>query len=129
MAPEQPVRVAEIRDEWVKVEVLNNSACTAADNGPPEVIATGWLPLHDANGEPSISVFVARMLTIDGEAGARGGRIHRQVGMGLRGLDRRYALEARVCSIAGGSRSAIRAFLDAKQQPYHAGFGSGPRGR
>lgn len=54
VAPEQPVRVAEIRDEWVKVEVLNNSVCTAADNGPPEVIATGWLPLHDANGEPSI---------------------------------------------------------------------------
>jgi hypothetical protein len=52
--PSQPVRVAEIRDEWVKVELLNNSVCTAADNGPPEVIATGWLPLHDANGEPSI---------------------------------------------------------------------------
>jgi len=38
----------------VKVEVLNNSVCSAADNGPPEVIATGWLPLHDSNGEPSI---------------------------------------------------------------------------
>jgi hypothetical protein len=54
VVPAQPVRVAEVRDEWVKVEVLNNSVCTAADNGPPEVIATGWLPLHDANGEPSI---------------------------------------------------------------------------
>ncbi len=54
VAPEQPVRVAEVRDEWVKVEVLNNSVCTAADHGPPEVIATGWLPLHDADGEPSI---------------------------------------------------------------------------
>lgn len=54
VVPGQPVRVAEIRDEWVKVEVLNNSVCTAADNGPPEVIATGWLPLHDANGEPAI---------------------------------------------------------------------------
>jgi len=54
VAPEQPVRVAEVRDEWVKVEVLNNSVCTAADHGPPEVIATGWLPLHDANGEPSV---------------------------------------------------------------------------
>ena len=52
--PTQPVRVAEMRDEWVKVEVLNNSVCSAADNGPPEVIATGWLPLHDSNGEPSI---------------------------------------------------------------------------
>ena len=54
VAPAQPVRVAEMRDEWVKVEVLNTSVCSAADNGPPEVIATGWLPLHDANGEPSI---------------------------------------------------------------------------
>jgi len=54
VVPEQPVRVAEVRDEWVKVEVLNNSVCSAANNGPPEVIATGWLPLHDANGEPSI---------------------------------------------------------------------------
>jgi hypothetical protein len=54
VSPGQPVRVAEVRDEWVKVEVLNNSVCTAADNGPPEVIATGWLPLHDADGEPSI---------------------------------------------------------------------------
>ena len=54
VAPEQPVRVAEVRDEWVKVEVLNNSVCTAADHGPPEVIATGWLPLHDASGEPSV---------------------------------------------------------------------------
>ena len=54
VSPAQPVRVAEVRDEWVKVEVLNNSVCTAADNGPPEVIATGWLPLHDADGEPSI---------------------------------------------------------------------------
>jgi hypothetical protein len=54
VSPAQPVRVAEVRDEWVKVEVLNTSVCTAADNGPPEVIATGWLPLHDADGEPSI---------------------------------------------------------------------------
>jgi hypothetical protein len=54
VSPAQPVRVAEVRDEWVKVEVLNNSVCTAADNGPPEVIATGWLPLYDADGEPSI---------------------------------------------------------------------------
>lgn len=54
VAPEQPVRVAEIRDEWVKVEVLNNSVCSAADNGPPEVVATGWLPLHDGAGEPTV---------------------------------------------------------------------------
>jgi hypothetical protein len=54
VSPAQPVRVAEIRDEWVKVELLNNSVCSAADNGPPEVIATGWLPLHDTDGEPTI---------------------------------------------------------------------------
>ena len=54
VTPAQPVRVAEVRDEWVKVELLNNSVCTAADHGPPEVIATGWLPLHDSKGEPTI---------------------------------------------------------------------------
>ncbi len=58
VAPNQPVRVAEIRDtlgrQWVKVEVLSNSACTAGRDGPPEVIATGWLPLHDADGEPTV---------------------------------------------------------------------------
>ena len=52
--PSQSVRVLEIRGEWVQVEVLSNSACTAADDGPPEVVATGWLPLHDAKGEPTV---------------------------------------------------------------------------
>jgi hypothetical protein len=50
----QSVRVIESRDSWVRVEVLSNSACTAANDGPPEVIATGWLPLHDAEGEPTV---------------------------------------------------------------------------
>jgi hypothetical protein len=50
----QAVYVLEIRGEWVRVEVLSNSACTAANDGPPEVVATGWLPLHDAKGEPTV---------------------------------------------------------------------------
>jgi hypothetical protein len=54
VAPGQPVRVLETRDSWVQVEVLSNSACTAADDGPPEVVATGWLPLHDSEGKPTV---------------------------------------------------------------------------
>ena len=54
VVPSQPVRVLEIRGEWVRVEVLSNSVCTAANNGPPEVVATGWLPLHDRDGEPTV---------------------------------------------------------------------------
>ena len=54
VVPSQPVRVAEIRGEWVRVEVLSNSACTAANDGPPEVVATGWLPLHDRDGDPTV---------------------------------------------------------------------------
>ena len=54
VAPNHPVRVADIRDAWVQVEVLSNSACTAGKDGPPEVIATGWLPLHDTAGEPTV---------------------------------------------------------------------------
>lgn len=54
VAAGQPVRVVEIRDSWVQVEVLSNSACTAADDGPPEIIATGWLPLHDREGKPTV---------------------------------------------------------------------------
>jgi hypothetical protein len=50
----QSVRVIEFRDAWIRVEVLSNSACTAADHGPPEVVATGWLPLHDSEGEPTV---------------------------------------------------------------------------
>ena len=58
VVPNQPVRVTEIRETlgrpWVMVEVLSNSACTAFKDGPPEVIATGWLPLHDDGGEPTV---------------------------------------------------------------------------
>jgi hypothetical protein len=54
VAPQKPVRVLEIRGEWIRVEVLSNSACTAADDGPPEIVATGWLPLHGKDGEPTV---------------------------------------------------------------------------
>jgi len=58
VAPNQPVRVIEIRESlgksWVQIEVLSNSACTAGKDGPPEVVATGWLPLHDNDGEPTV---------------------------------------------------------------------------
>lgn len=58
VGPNQPVRVIEIRESlgraWVQLEVLSNSACTAGKDGPPEVIATGWLPLHDADGAPTV---------------------------------------------------------------------------
>ncbi|HYB97125.1 MAG TPA: hypothetical protein VEC39_19290 [Vicinamibacterales bacterium] len=54
----QPVRVVEIRERagqsWLQVEVLSNSACTAGAQGPPEVIATGWLPMHMESGEPTV---------------------------------------------------------------------------
>lgn len=54
VVPSQPVRVLEVRGSWIHVEVLSNSACTAADDGPPEVVATGWLPSHDRDGEPTV---------------------------------------------------------------------------
>ena len=54
----QPARVIEIRNvsghAWVHVEVMNHSICSAAENGPPEVVGTGWMPLHASNGEPTI---------------------------------------------------------------------------
>lgn len=52
--PNQAVRVVEIRDNWIHVEVLSNSACTAANDGPPRVVSDGWLPLHDQKGEPTV---------------------------------------------------------------------------
>lgn len=58
VGPSRPVRVIEIRDSggrpWVHVEVLSNSACTAANDGPPQVLSNGWLPLHDDKGEPTV---------------------------------------------------------------------------
>jgi hypothetical protein len=54
----QPARVIEIRNvfgqAWVQVEVMNHSICSAAENGPPDVVGTGWMPLHASNGEPTI---------------------------------------------------------------------------
>ena len=54
VTPQKPVRVLEIRGDWIRVELMSTSPCTAADNGPPEVVATGWLPLHNASGEPTV---------------------------------------------------------------------------
>ena len=54
VSPNQAVRVVEIRDNWIHVEVLSNSACTAANDGPPQVVSEGWLPLHDPKGEPTV---------------------------------------------------------------------------
>jgi hypothetical protein len=58
VTPSQPVHVVEIRDvrgqQWVQVEVMSNSPCTASNDGPPQVVANGWLPLHDTGGEPTI---------------------------------------------------------------------------
>ena len=54
----QPARVIEIRNVsgkfWVHVEVMNHSICSAAENGPPEAVGTGWMPLHAEDGEPTI---------------------------------------------------------------------------
>lgn len=58
VAGSQSVRVIEVRnmlgDMWVHVEVMSNSMCTAPANGPPEIVATGWLPMHAPNGDPTI---------------------------------------------------------------------------
>ena len=54
----QPARVIEIRNvfgqSWVHVELMNHSVCRAAALGPPDVVGTGWMPLHAADGEPTI---------------------------------------------------------------------------
>lgn len=53
-----PVQVTEVRNvfgqTWAQVEVFNHSICSAAENGPPNVIARGWMPVHAADGEPTI---------------------------------------------------------------------------
>jgi hypothetical protein len=58
LSPAQSVRVIEIRDargqQWVNVEVLSHSACKAGSEGPPEVVANGWLPLYAGNGDPTV---------------------------------------------------------------------------
>jgi hypothetical protein len=54
----QPARVIEIRNvsgrSWAHVEVMNHSICSAAENGPPDVVGTGWMPLHASDGEPTV---------------------------------------------------------------------------
>ena len=58
VSPMQPVQVLEIRDSegqtFVKVDVMSHSLCNAGANGPPEVVGTGWLPLHGPTGEPTV---------------------------------------------------------------------------
>lgn len=54
----QSARVIETRRlaerTWVHVEVFSHSMCEAADKGPPESLGEGWLPAHQASGEPTI---------------------------------------------------------------------------
>jgi hypothetical protein len=56
--PAQPARVIETRriaDRlWLHVEAFNHSLCDAAEKGPPESIARGWLAAHADNGEPTV---------------------------------------------------------------------------
>jgi hypothetical protein len=56
--PAQAARVIEIRPEgdqsWVQVEILSHTICDAGSKGPPQTVATGWLPLHGPSGEPTI---------------------------------------------------------------------------
>jgi hypothetical protein len=58
VAPGQAVRVIEMREargqQWVHVEVLSHSACNAANDGPPQTVAMGWLPMHDGDGAPTV---------------------------------------------------------------------------
>ena len=39
---------------WLHVEAYSHSLCTAAASGPPDTIGRGWLPAHDASGEPTV---------------------------------------------------------------------------
>jgi hypothetical protein len=52
----RPVRVRGFQDvnrrTWVQVDVLTSSACEEA--GTPQVLATGWLPLHAPSGAPTV---------------------------------------------------------------------------
>jgi hypothetical protein len=54
----RPVQVIEVRSVfgqmWAQVEVFDHSICSAAENGPPQVVARGWMLLHGSNGEPTI---------------------------------------------------------------------------
>lgn len=56
--PLQSVQVIELREvdgeSFVKIELMSHALCTAAVNGPPEVLATGWLPMHAPTGEPTL---------------------------------------------------------------------------
>lgn len=53
---DDPVRVLDSREIdgrlWLQVERLSDSFCETGEE--PDVVATGWLPAHDASGEPLI---------------------------------------------------------------------------
>lgn len=53
---DDPVRVLDSREIdgrlWLKVERLIDSFCETGEE--PDAVATGWLPAHDASGEPLI---------------------------------------------------------------------------
>jgi hypothetical protein len=50
----QPVRIIERSGDWLHVEVLSHPVCDAADYGPPDTVATGWMPSHLPSGEPTV---------------------------------------------------------------------------
>lgn len=58
VSPLQPVQVIEMRDTegqtFVQVDVMSHSLCDAGVKGPPEIVATGWLPLYGPTGEPTL---------------------------------------------------------------------------
>ena len=93
--PTQPVRVAEIRDEWVKVELLEQFRLQrrrqrAARSDRYRMAAASRFERRTLD-----LVFIARLLTERWRgADARGGWIHGQVGLGLRGTDRRARLRS-----------------------------------
>ena len=55
-SPQPTVRVREFRRVnnrlWLRVEVLSHSFCEGG--AMPKVTARGWLPAHDASGEPTV---------------------------------------------------------------------------
>ena len=57
-AERKTVNVLEVRQvgaaQWLHVEVLDISLCTAPVGKEPQVIARGWMPAHADSGEPTV---------------------------------------------------------------------------
>lgn len=53
---DQPVAVVEVQSVagqlWARVEIMSHSVC--GGDGDPTVVRSGWLPLHDRRGEPTV---------------------------------------------------------------------------